>query len=125
MTEQEAINGLEMDIETFIGDRCCSDAEEEEVRQELEIVKNALEELQQYRALGSVEELKEAREKQIAKKPICVPKPYSEEVGINEEWNCPSCGAYVGYFTEAMSEPEQMEYCTKCGQHIARDWSEI
>lgn len=66
-----------------------------------------------------------ALEKQIAKKPICVQKPYSEEVGLNDEWNCPKCGAYVGYFTEAMYEPEQMEYCVECGQHIARDWSDI
>ena len=66
-----------------------------------------------------------ALENQIAKKPICVQKPYSEEVGLNDEWNCPKCGAYVGYFTEAMYEPEQMEYCVECGQHIARDWSDI
>lgn len=82
-------------------------------------------ELHRFKKLGTVEELKEAKEKQIAKKPICVQKPYSEEVGINEEWNCPNCGAYVGYSTEAMDEPEQMEYCVECGQHIARDWSEI
>ena len=63
-------------------------------------------------------------EKQIPKKPIRKEMPYSEEVGFNDEWYCPACGAYVGYFTEGMSEPEQMEYCNECGQHIARDWSE-
>ena len=65
-----------------------------------------------------------ALEKQIPKKPVCKPKPYNESVGFNEEWFCPSCGAYIGYFYEGMDEPEQMEYCNECGQHIARDWSD-
>nr|DAE27084.1 MAG TPA: zinc-ribbon domain protein [virus sp. ctah610] len=73
---------------------------------------------------GTVEECREAVGKQNAKKPVCVPKPYNEEVGFNDEWHCPSCGSYIGYFTEGMNEPEQMEYCNECGQHIARDWSE-
>ncbi len=66
----------------------------------------------------------EALEKQLPKKPICVPKRYTEELGFNDEFLCPVCKSYVGYFTEGMSEPEQMEYCNDCGQHIAKDWSE-
>lgn len=66
----------------------------------------------------------EALEKQLPKKPICVPKPYSEELGFNDEIHRPSCSEYVGYITEGMSEPEQMEYCCDCGQRIAKDWSE-
>lgn len=66
----------------------------------------------------------EALEKQISKKPICVPKLYSEELGFNDEIHCPSCRRYVGFFMEGMSEPEQMEYCCDCGQRIAKDWSE-
>lgn len=66
----------------------------------------------------------DALEKQIPKKPIYKEMPYSEEVGFNNEWYCTTCGAYVGYFSEGMNEPEQMEYCNECGQHIARDWSE-
>lgn len=65
-----------------------------------------------------------ALEKQISKKPICVPKLYSEELGFNDEIHCPSCRRYVGFFMEGMSEPEQMEYCCDCGQRIAKDWSE-
>ena len=84
----------------------------------------ALKEIQQYREIGTVEECREVREKQIPKKPVCKPKPYNESVGFNEEWFCPSCGAYIGYFYEGMDEPEQMEYCNECGQHIARDWSD-
>lgn len=78
----------------------------------------------EYEEIGTVEECREAREKQIPKKPVCKPKPYNESVGFNEEWFCPSCGAYIGYFYEGMDEPEQMEYCNECGQHIARDWSD-
>ena len=63
-------------------------------------------------------------EKQIPKKPIRKEMPYSEEVGFNDEWYCPVCNSYVGYFKEGMNEPEQMKYCNECGQHIARDWSE-
>lgn len=80
--------------------------------------------MEEYEALGTVKELSEAMEKQKPKKPVCKPMPYSEEVGFNEEWLCPTCGSYVGHFSEGMSEPEQMEYCNECGQHIARDWSE-
>lgn len=65
-----------------------------------------------------------ALEKQIPKKPIEKVMPYSEEVGFNSEWHCPCCESYIGYFTEGMSEPEQMEYCNNCGQHIAKDWSD-
>ena len=65
-----------------------------------------------------------ALEKQIPKKPIEKVMPYSEEVGFNSEWHCPCCDSYIGYFTEGMSEPEQMEYCNNCGKHIAKDWSD-
>lgn len=92
--------------------------------QALTMAIKALKEVQQYRKIGTVEECREAMEKQIPKKPVCKPKPYNESVGFNEEWFCPSCGVYIGYFYEGMDEPEQMEYCNECGQHIARDWSD-
>lgn len=94
------------------------------LRESLDMAITALKEIQQYRKIGTVEECREAREKQIPKKPVCKPKPYNESVGFNDEWFCPSCGAYIGYFYEGMDEPEQMEYCNECGQHIARDWSD-
>ena len=97
---------------------------EYEFLEALGIAISTLKEIQQYREIGTVEECQEAREKQIPKKPVCKPKPYNESVGFNEEWFCPSCGAYIGYFYEGMDEPEQMEYCNECGQHIARDWSD-
>lgn len=80
--------------------------------------------LERYEAIGTIEEFKDSKEKSVAKKPIEKVLPYSEEYGFNSEWKCPTCGAYVGYFSEGMSEPEQMEYCNECGQHIAKDWTE-
>lgn len=85
---------------------------------------DCLEKLQQFEAIGTVEEFKVLKEKNVAKKPIEKVLPYSEEFGFNSEWKCPTCGAYVCYFTEGMNEPEQMEYCNECGQHIAKDWTE-
>lgn len=81
-------------------------------------------ELESYKEIGTIEEFKSLKEKNVAKKPIEKVLPYSEEFGFNSEWKCPTCGAYVGYFSEGMSEPEQMEYCNECGQHIAKDWTE-
>lgn len=78
----------------------------------------------EYSAIGTIDEFKDLKEKSVAKKPIEKVLPYSEEYGFNSEWKCPTCGAYVGYFSEGMSEPEQMEYCNECGQHIAKDWAE-
>lgn len=129
MTENEAIK---------IAIHCLGVQAEQEVCEECDIYGNchtdckdaavvaikALEEIQQYREIGTVEECREAVEKQKPKKPVCKPKPYNKSVGFNEEWVCPSCGAYIGYFYEGMDEPEQMEHCNECGQHIARDWSD-
>ena len=96
----------------------------EQVRNQKANLNTAYKIISDYESCGTVEECRKAREKQIPKKPVCKPKPYNESVGFNEEWFCPSCGSYIGYFYEGMDEPEQMEYCNECGQHIARDWSD-
>ncbi len=65
-----------------------------------------LEEVQQYQALGTVEELREAREKQRKKKPI-----------LNKTMNiyfCPVCERRVNH--------AHSMFCSGCGQAI--DWSE-
>ena len=101
--------------------------DEKKVREAIEVIKG-YRRLDEY--MNNTERLPycdmaiEALEKQLPKKPICVPKRYTEELGFNDEFLCPVCKSYVGYFTEGMSEPEQMEYCNDCGQHIAKDWSE-
>lgn len=76
-----------------------------------------LEELKQYHAIGTVEECREARERQSAKKPT--PIDYEKYIGVvnNAEclrganW-CPNCKHVV----------RSGSYCKDCGQAI--DWSE-
>ena len=72
----------------------------------ISIAINALEEIQQYKALGTVEDLRVAKEKQIPKKPH---KNFEKFSGV---W-C-SCGKYLGkgYFVDKPS------YCTDCGQKL-------
>jgi hypothetical protein len=77
-----------------------------------------MEELEQYRALGTVEELKEAREKQVAKKPIEYEDKY---------YACPRCEGIVMYKwdeypTKLKSKKYGLPYCLGCGQKL--DWSE-
>ena len=76
----------------------------------IDVAINALEEIQQYKALGTVEDLRVAKEKQIPKKPH---KNFEKFSGV---W-C-SCGKYLGkgYFVEKLS------FCSDCGQKL--DWSD-
>ena len=70
------------------------------------------EELEQYRALGTVEELKEAREKQIPKKP----HKYIAFDGI-ERNGCPRCYEELGR-NEILYAGQK--YCSVCGQALKR-----
>ena len=76
----------------------------------LETAIQALEEVEQYRALGTVEELKEAREKQVAKKP----NKHEEDI-LGEYYSCPNC---------MNNELDDIfdNYCPRCGQ--ALEWGE-
>lgn len=76
---------------------------------EIEMAISALEEIQQYRELGTVEELREAREKQRAKKS----KFYAHN------FYCSKCGNLVG---NNEFDWKRFMYCDRCGQAI--DWSE-
>jgi hypothetical protein len=94
MTVQEAIERVKKSDEFYHSE-------------ENKIIIQALEELEQYRALGTVEELKEAREKQIPKKPI------EKEFYNMPHCSCPICegGLY-----------HEQQYCDECGQ--ALEWEE-
>ena len=65
------------------------------------------EELEQYRAIGTVEECRKAVEKQKAKKPRDIEYDYSYFV-------CPNCGDEI-YVT---GDFESHKYCLNCGQAI-------
>ena len=72
----------------------------------------SMKELEQYRALGTVEELKEAREKQIAKKPIWIKR------SVTKFQVCPCCSNAEHYQMIFKSQ----KYCSECGQ--ALKWGE-
>ena len=119
MTVQEAIGLLE-NLDGMIEDNHNSDYDSA-----FRIAIESMKEVEQYRALGTVEELKEAREKQVAKKPIKVKGAcYMKDKKGNEHYQtkylCPACR-------------KQLLYCgypCKCGQLIdynnlnKLDWSE-
>ena len=69
----------------------------------------ALEEIQQYRAIGTPEECKIAVEKQRPKKPINPDDDYGT-------FKCPNCNGLI--FTEDRFETHK--YCLLCGQKL--DW---
>lgn len=73
----------------------------------------ALEEIEQYRALGTVEELRVARDKQVAKKPI---QTEQNKIGY---YSCQSCKQKIG--TTIMTY--QSKHCPYCGQKL--DWEEV
>lgn len=73
----------------------------------------------EYVKIGTVEECREAREKQIAKKPD---KRTDKHTDLIQYYWCPVCGRYFGqagiYSALLLDKPK---YCT-CGQAI--DWTE-
>ena len=72
------------------------------LRESLEMAMQALEEVQQYRAIGTVEELREAKEKQNRRKRI---------IGIQNFYKCSVCDTVLR---------RTDKYCHECGQAI--DW---
>ncbi len=111
MTESEAKLILNVRISRF--------DHADDVNMALEVAKKALEEIQQYHEIGTVEECREARERQIAKKPDKRSDKYTDLV--HHYW-CPVCGRYFGqagiHNAILFDKPK---YCA-CGQAI--DWSE-
>ena len=98
MTVQEAKNQIEYNVKYRIFTPRV---------EALQIAIECMEKVEQYRALGTVEELKEAREKQVASKWIeC---PYADLI------MCPSCNAE---FSTIDNCTEQFEYCPKCGKRL-------
>lgn len=97
-------------IEYFYRKMECGDIKNDTEQLVYEETISVLEEIQKYRALGTVEELREAIEKQRAKKGISK-KGFA--IIHNER---PTCG--YNLFGNIPSA-----YCPNCGQYI--DWSEV
>lgn len=83
--------------------------------QEIDI--KAYEELMSYRRIGTLEEVREAVEKQKAKTPTYDGDGYAPDgTFVWDEWLCPHCG------TRYEVDYDDHDYCPNCGQAI--DWSE-
>lgn len=69
-----------------------------------------------YKKIGTVEECREARERQSGK------KPYIQSDGHRETeidcFECPNCGSFLGYVSDCKDEQYQDDYCRNCGQAI-------
>lgn len=122
MLENESIKFLKERIELINSDY----PDVVDYKNALECAIRALEEVQQYQAIGIHEEcvrknftfksLLESREKQTPKKPDLEGDGYGDDgVLIYDTWICPCCGKHyeVDY--------EKYDYCPNCGQAI--DWN--
>lgn len=70
-------------------------------------------ELDAYKQLGTLEEIKNAVEKQIPKSPTYDGDGYAPDgTFVWDEWLCPCCGSRFEV------EYEEHDYCPNCGQHI-------
>lgn len=114
MKENEAISRMRYRVETAthnIGKGVDGKAYED-----MEMAIKALEEIQQYRAIGTVEECREARERQRGKK--VSNRTLLRDLNGNPytvRGDCPNCGSINLVSTNT-------DYCNVCGQKL--DWSD-
>lgn len=106
MTEQEAIKN----VTAYVYMECQNMPQQ--VIKALDIMKDATKEIQQYRAIGTVEELKALKEKSVAKKANYKGSGYYGGQLVLDTWICPNCGK------DYEVDYEDHEYCPNCGQHI-------
>lgn len=105
MTENEAIKVMKWYSEEEYGEGLVSESHRMAIQ--------ALEEIQQYRAIGTIEEFKALKEKVEPKKPL----PKGTHKGI-DNFYCPNCNHPLTNRHEQCELP----YCDICGQKL--DWSE-
>ena len=114
MTEQEAIKEIKRwsRILMSAGKECTEVTAEAQ-----DMAVQALEDIQKYRTIGTVEECRTARERQISKKPMYEGDGYDDSGNlIYDTWICPNCGERyeVDY--------DDYDFCPNCGQRL--DWSD-
>ena len=102
MTENEAIECL----------KCYRAQSGTSFPEEIEMAINALEEIEQYRAIGTPEECRAAMEKQTAKKVKSISQVKDGDSYVGLIGRCPCCGDIL---------EEDTVYCD-CGQRL--EWSD-
>ena len=134
MTENEAIKRVEeFGLYHAIGDLPYSTL----TVKAFEMAIEALREIQQYREIGTVEECREARERQRWRKPnLCMNEvsgmfvDYADGHGeyktqMNNWWRCPCCNEVVGQriiVHKHIHDQRKKKFCENCGQAI--DWGD-
>ena len=105
MTENEALEILNNECEDI-----------SKVQIALKVAREALAEIQQYRAIGTIEEFKALKEKNEPKKAIGKRK--------HDEAYCPACNEVISD-GEFWALDEYVHHCNYCGQAVKGvDWSE-
>ena len=130
MTESEAIkrcnmlvNGFNVNnsIETAFTDVEIGYATFAKMVEFAETCKMALEIVQELHAIGTVEELRELKEKATAKKPIV--EVYAQSLYERKTYRCPSCNhKLISKIDGGWCGGTLSNNCEKCG--TALDWSE-
>ena len=119
MDYQEAIHCMKVIAEEEVCEECnyyyrCDHYKQADMAR---IAISAMQELQEYKQLGTLEEIQEAVEKQKEKYPAYDGDGYAPDgTFVWDEWECPFCG------TRYEVDYDDYKYCPNCGQHI--DWSE-
>ncbi len=104
MTPEEAIEILE---------ELASELWRDKYKMAMKTAIKALEEVRQYREIGTVEECREAVEKQKEKKPR---RNYKPKFFGRATYTCPRCGNCC--LEEFANERQNNRYCWDCGQKI-------
>lgn len=113
MTESEAIK----EFNKMVGDRMKTKRGIHEKQHRLfQLAIDALEKIQMYRAIGTVEECREAKRRQ---EPMCLYKKEAPFIGI--QYHCPQCDIILGIgISEEPIIQEEIKYCFNCGQKLYR-----
>lgn len=110
MTEQKIIE--EIKKSTCFSENCSKNCIYAENKCAYRKIISALEEIQQYRKIGTVEECRKAVEKQKAKEPDYEGDGYTDGHTVYGTWICPSCGEKyeVDY--------DDYKHCPEFGQRL-------
>ena len=119
MTENEAIQVL-TSKHTSIGTSKFDDVEWRKLQPARDEAIKALEEIQQYRSISTVEECRVAMEKQREKKPIMETDDGIESINGSSPY-CPSCGCELKDRIP-FDKKDFYFYCLNCGQKF--DWGD-
>ena len=121
MTENEAINELttiQMQFEMSITEAECGDKDAKDALKDnrnavisIKTAITALKEIQQYQAIGTVKECREAVEKQKPKKTIPVTSGKFYDLGFRDK--CPNCGSAI-----KVDNIYHYDVCKICGQKV-------